>query len=288
MTPLTRHADTDPDAIDERGFGAVDQQPDPSFLVATMEVTAQWPAVRQLRAWEREHLALGPGAAVLDVGCGIGEVARAYAADVGPDGRIVGIDASTAMLDVARARALAESVDVVFRTGDALAIDEPDSSFDACRAERVLQWLPELERPVAEMMRVLRPGGRLCLIDTDWRTFAVDLPDLALAARLTEAIVAYRGDGAPAGARLLNLCRDAGLTDLAHTAATHIWSAWDPDVDPGPPGLFPLRDVLDDVVARGSLDHGDADHFLDLLERAARGDRLYLSVSMTSVFGRKA
>jgi SAM-dependent methyltransferase len=283
---LTRRTEPDPDAIDERGFGAVDEQPDPSFLVATMDVTAQWPAVRRLRAWEREHLALGPGGALLDVGCGIGEVARAYAADVRPDGHVVGIDTSTAMLEVARDRALAAGVDVVFRTGDALAIDEPDASFDACRAERVLQWLPELERPVAEMMRVLRPGGRLCLIDTDWRTFAVDLPDLALAARLTEAIVAYRGDGAPAGARLLNLCRDAGLTDLAHTATSHIWSAWDPDVDPGPAGLFPLRDVLDDVVARHGLDDGDADRFLDLLEGAARADRLYLSVSMTAVCGR--
>jgi hypothetical protein len=50
--------------------------------------------------------------------------------------------------------------------------------------------------------------------------------------------------------------------------------------------LFPLRDVLDDVVARHGLDDGDADRFLDLLEGAARADRLYLSVSMTAVCGR--
>ena len=161
VTRLARRPDSEheTDAIDERGFSAVDAQPDPSYLVHTMEVTAQWPSVLRLRAWERDHLALGPGDELLDVGCGIGEVARSYAALVQPGGRVVGIDASTAMLEVARERAAAEGVDATFRVGDALSLDEPDASFDACRAERVLQWIPDMEGAVAEMLRVLRPVG---------------------------------------------------------------------------------------------------------------------------------
>jgi SAM-dependent methyltransferase len=272
--------------VDARGFAAVDAQPDPSALVAGMDATAQWPAVRQLRAWEQERLALGAGDALLDVGCGIGDVARSSAALVVPGGRVVGIDTSDAMLTVARARAAIESAETTFRVGDALAIDEPDASFDACRSERVLQWLPDMDAAVGEMLRVLRPAGRCCLTDTDWRTFAIDLPDPALCRRVATAMVDFRGAGAAAGGRLLNLCRDHQLLDAQATAATHVWSAWDPDSASGPPGLFPLRNVLPNLVGAGALDADDARRFVQLAEHAGRNDRFYMSVSMTSVFGR--
>jgi SAM-dependent methyltransferase len=274
-------------AVDALGFGAVDTQPDPSYLVATMEVTAQWPSVRRLRAWERTRLALGPGDALLDVGCGLGEVVRAYARDVQPGGRAVGIDASTEMLAVARERAAAEGVNATFRTGDALAIDEPDASYDACRAERVLQWVPEPGAAVREMVRVLRPDGRLCLHDTDWRTFTADVPDRELGARFADAIVTYKGVGADTGARLVDLGRRAGLQDLEHTDAVHVWSVWDPDTEAGPPGLFPVADILGVVTRSGALDAREAMRVRAHLEDAARAGRMTLSVRMTAVCARK-
>ncbi len=286
MGAVERRDEHGTDAIDQRGFEAVDDQPDPSVLVETMEITSQWASVLRLRAWEREHLAVGVGDSLLDVGCGLGDVARAYAELVGPAGRIVGIDASEEMLAIARERAARDGVEVTFRVADALAIDEPDAAFDACRSERVLQWLPDMEAAIREMLRVLRPGGRVCLTDSDWRTFVVDLPDRALSARIADAVVAFRGDGAATGGRLLNVCRDVGLTDLAHSASTHVWDAWDPDRRPGPPGLFPLRDVFSLLVAAGHIDDAEAERFFDQIEAAARADRLFMSVSMTAVYGR--
>jgi SAM-dependent methyltransferase len=96
---------TPPDPETAKGFSAVDAQPDPSFLVAGMEATAEWPAVIQLRDFERAAVVPVPGDRVLDVGCGIADVARRYAALVSPGGRVLGIDASEAMLAVARDRA---------------------------------------------------------------------------------------------------------------------------------------------------------------------------------------
>lgn len=61
--------------------------------------------------------------------------------------------------------------------GDALALDEPDDSFDAARCERVLQWVSDPAAAVAELTRVVRPGGRICLIDTDWSTLRLDAGD---------------------------------------------------------------------------------------------------------------
>ncbi|HEY6532378.1 MAG TPA: methyltransferase domain-containing protein, partial [Acidimicrobiales bacterium] len=76
----------------ETGFVRVDDQPDPEFLLTTMDQTSQWPAIIALRAFEAEHLALGAGDSLLDVGCGRGEVACALASLVGPEGRVVGVD----------------------------------------------------------------------------------------------------------------------------------------------------------------------------------------------------
>jgi ubiquinone/menaquinone biosynthesis C-methylase UbiE len=272
----------------EVGFTRVDAQPDAASMVASMEATARWPAVRQLRRWERERLALRPGDRLLDVGCGIGDVALSLAADVTPGGEVVAIDASEVMLDTARQRAAqAGGPAVRFRTGDAHHHDEPDGSFAGVRCERVLQWLPDPAAAIAEMVRVLSPRGRLSLIDTDWRTFAVDVPATAEAAAVTAAMLRMRGDGALAGGRLLNLCRDAGLVELDCTGAVHIWTEWDPDRAPGPAGLFPLRETLAQLAALGLLDAEVTDRFVDTMVEAGRAGRFCATLSLVAVSGRK-
>src|SRR3989442_81044 len=83
--------------------------------------------------------------------------------------------------------------------------------FARVRCGRVLQWLSDPRTGVTEMVRVLAPGGRLSLIDTDWRTMVTDVPAVDDAAEVKAAMLRIRGDGGLAGGRLLNLCRDAGL-----------------------------------------------------------------------------
>jgi SAM-dependent methyltransferase len=266
-------------------FRTVDTSPDPAMLVAGMDATARWAAVQQLRAWERDRLALKPGERLLDVGCGAGDAAIALAPDVSPGGSVLGIDASDAMLDVARGRAAAAGVDAAFRRGDAMALEEADHSYDAARAERALQWIADVPGAVREMVRIVRPGGRVSLIDTDWRTFIVDLPDVVLVDAVMRAMLTVRGPSMAIGSRLLNLGRDAGLTDLEGMCATHVWTEWDPEAMPAPPGLFPLRPVMGQLVAAGALDEATAEHFLEQVVDAARRDRLYMSLTMVAVAG---
>jgi ubiquinone/menaquinone biosynthesis C-methylase UbiE len=102
---------------------------------------------------------------VLDVGCGTGFLALRFA----ELGHIVtGIDLSPNMLDQARRRAEEANQDVDFRVGNAIALDSPDETYDLVVARHVIWNLAEPERGVAEWLRVLRPGGRLALIEGKW------------------------------------------------------------------------------------------------------------------------
>lgn len=99
------------------------------------------------------------GQAVLDVACGTGVLALAAAAIVGPEGRVAGLDANPEMLTVARGK----SADVEWREGRAEELPYPDASFDAVVSQFGFMFFDDRPRALAEMMRVLKPGGRLAV-----------------------------------------------------------------------------------------------------------------------------
>lgn len=272
-----------PAADVEKGFRQVDAQPDAALLVAGMEATAQWPAVQRLRAWEREHLAMTQGERLLDVGCGMADQAVAYAL---AGASVTAVDPSEGMLDAARERATRADVTIHFGPGDATALAFDSDTFDACRSERVLQWIPDMAAAIDEMRRVVRPGGRICAVDTDWRTLAADLSDLGLTRKLGDAFLAMRGPSAAAGGRLLNLFRDAGLVDVDCTADAHVWTRWDPTVEPNPPGLFPVQVVVPQLAELGLMTAEDSDALVDGLSVTGAADRFFMSLTMVAVCGR--
>jgi SAM-dependent methyltransferase len=269
------------------GYERVDGDPHLSVLVSTMDATARWEATRRLRAWERHHLGLTDGQRLLDVGCGLGEAALVLADDLGHDGEVVGVDASTEMLRLARRRARERSsatkCRVRFSVGDAQALDEPDRSFHVVRSERTLQWLADPRAAVEEMARVLRPGGRLSLIDTDWSTLRIDVGDEHLTARVRGALRTERRRPSNVGARLGDLVRTAGFDHLAGTRATQVWTAWNPDESPAPDGCFSMPSLADDLVAAGQLGPAEAGRFVATIHDAARQDRFSMSLTMFAV-----
>ena len=133
--------------------------------------------------------------------------------DLGPTGEVVGIDATAAMLAVTGERAVGRPCPIRFTVGDATALDQPNASFDAVRSERTLQWLADPAAAADEMARVLRPGGRLALIDTDWSTFDLDVGD-EVAAVVREAVRFERNRPSHVGRRLGELVQAAGFDDV--------------------------------------------------------------------------
>jgi ubiquinone/menaquinone biosynthesis C-methylase UbiE len=105
-----------------------------------------------------------PGEQVLDLACGTGLISFAAAEAVGPSGRVVGTDLSGRMIERARETALERGVsNASFARMDAERLDLPDAGFDVITCALGLMYLPEPEKALREMRRVLRPGGRLAL-----------------------------------------------------------------------------------------------------------------------------
>lgn len=130
------------------------------------------PAVQAQRDSTRELLAARPGDRVLDLGCGPGHLGTELARDLGPGSRVLGLDRAAGMVDAARTRAaeagLAERCG--FALADAGALPLSGGSCDGAVAVQVLEYVPDVGRALAELHRVLRPGGRAVIVDTDWRS----------------------------------------------------------------------------------------------------------------------
>jgi SAM-dependent methyltransferase len=131
-----------------------------------------------------DALALEPGDAALDVGCGVGGEVQSLSAVVGPTGRAVGIDLSDALVEAARART-PPGPGVELLVADAHAMPFDDDEFDAARVERTLQHMTDPASVVAEMARVVRHDGRVVAMEPDWDTLVVSGASL----ELTRAIV---------------------------------------------------------------------------------------------------
>ncbi len=132
---------------------------------------------REERAWDsvfRRHLPPGDRLRVLDLGTGLGYLAG-VAARLGHDA--VGVDIAPRMIDRARERAQQHGVSVDLRVADVDALPFPDGSFDAVTERNVLWTMPDPPLALAEIARVLRPGGHLLLMESRWLERPTDLPE---------------------------------------------------------------------------------------------------------------
>jgi arsenite methyltransferase len=152
---------------------------------------------------------LEPGEVVLDLGSGAGFDALLAARKVGPAGRVIGVDMTDAMLARARANAAAAGLsNVEFRKGDIEALPVDDETIDVVLSNCVLNLVPDKDRAFREVVRVLKPGGRLSVSDMAWEVE----PDPAIRHDL-EAIVGCIG-GALVLDDYLDRLRRAGFSAI--------------------------------------------------------------------------
>jgi len=153
---------------------------------------------------------LRPGEVVVDLGSGAGMDAFLAARQVGPTGRVIGVDMTDAMLEKARDNARKADLDdiVEFRKGNIEALPIDDESVDVIISNCVVNLSPEKDRVYREAYRVLRPGGRLMISD-----IVLERP---LPQRVLESIDAYIGcvGGASQRGEYLDTIRRAGFSEV--------------------------------------------------------------------------
>jgi ubiquinone/menaquinone biosynthesis C-methylase UbiE len=151
-----------------------------------LEAVYLTPDVVEQRCQTLRALNLRPGERVLDIGSGPGLLAKDMAATVGPEGAVVGIDVSDAMLNIARNRCDGFSW-VHLEHGDATSLRFDDESFDVGVSTQVYEYVLDIPNALAELHRVLRPGGRAVIVDTDYDSWVVHTSDAKRFARVRAA-----------------------------------------------------------------------------------------------------
>ena len=186
-------------------------------IVRSLDYWGGLAAMQGLRAHLTAQMELLPGTAFCDVGCGTGAELARLAAVVGPSGRAVGVDPSPTMIDESRDRAAEVGVTVELHAVDGRATGLDAGSFDSVRIERVVQHVGDLPGFLAEARRILRPGGRVVVADTDWGSLMIHPGDPDLVKRVKSV-----SEGGPwaepwAGRKLHAGLKAAGFVDIVST-----------------------------------------------------------------------
>ncbi|MCX7346395.1 MAG: class I SAM-dependent methyltransferase [Alphaproteobacteria bacterium] len=162
-----------------------------------------------------EAAAVSTAARVADIGCGTGTVSRWMAARMGASGRVDAIDIAPEQIEVARAAPVnAGSAAIHYQVGSAYEPGLPENAFDVVFCRLVLCHLKEPQKAVVQMAKLLKPGGRLVLVDMDLRDIFTIPPCAFYQAYVDEVVTPYQAKinvDYSVGLRLPQLIAAAGL-----------------------------------------------------------------------------
>ncbi|MFA6564323.1 MAG: methyltransferase domain-containing protein [Verrucomicrobiia bacterium] len=203
------------------GFRDVDGAQNQDAYFECLTLLDSLPYYREYKTRSYALLELHPGQTVLEAGCGLGDDAFRMAERVMPGGKVVGVDASAAMISKAWSRDLAARLPVGFLVGDIKALPFANHSFARCRVDRVLQHIREPQRAIVELVRILEPGGLLLAYDNDWGTFAI-ASEAIQTTRAIERFWRSSFTNSGIGRDLPDYFRAAGLADVIIRPGTSV------------------------------------------------------------------
>jgi SAM-dependent methyltransferase len=218
-----------------------------------------------------QALVLNPGDRVLDVGSGPGHQAFEMSPVVGDTGYVAGVDAADSAIEIAQRRCAALH-NVRFQRGEAAHLPYDDETFDAVMSSQVFEYLDDVGKALAEMFRVLKPGGRVLIHDTDWGALLWHASDPDRMVRVMKAWDGHLADPhlpQTLGRKLTN----AGFKDVRAEVVVHVETTY----DPSSVSAILMKFVVGYVVSRG-ISQREADAWVgDLRSLGASGDYFFSS-----------
>jgi SAM-dependent methyltransferase len=137
-----------------------------SDAAETLVAAYRTPDMVRQRDATLQRLHLKPGERVIDIGCGPGFLCKNMAAAVGPTGRVIGIDISEDLIDFATNHKGSDPIE--YRVGNATALPVEAAQFDVAVSTQVIEYVADADAALHEIARVIRPGGRAFIVDTDF------------------------------------------------------------------------------------------------------------------------
>ena len=248
-------------------------------LIDIHDLQAALPGIRGLRHWAHDALAAAPGESAVDIGSGTGSEVFTFADAVGPTGEAVGVEPDPNLLASAQRHAERRNSAARFVSGDAYGLPLGAESFDVALCERVFQHLTAPARAAAEIARVLKPGGRVVVMDSDWGTAIVHPGERSVVREVIETLVTNTTNPF-SGRRLPGALTQAGLVvdDIGSHALVQ-------DASAGAGALVARISAM--AVARRAITEEQRQQLLDELEAGARSGDIHLSVTMFAVLAHK-
>ncbi|MCG6888005.1 MAG: methyltransferase domain-containing protein [Gammaproteobacteria bacterium] len=244
-----------------------------SKAAARIDRTYQTPEIVNQRLRTLAALGLRRGESILDAGCGTGLLLEQEALAVGSAGRAEGVDASADMLTYAEVRC--EGLDQVnLQRGNADSLPFDAACFDALSCTQVLLYVERLEQALTEFHRVLKPRGRIAIVETDWGGAIMNSGDH----EMTQAIFQAWSDEVAnpyLPRRLAPLLRDAGFGGIQVEAIPLVNASYTENSYSA--GM--LKGFANTAVRLQALSRTQADAWLVELEALAADDEYFFCVN---------
>jgi SAM-dependent methyltransferase len=260
-------------------FSNVDASDKAAEFIAYLELASS--SFRPVKRIALSLLQLEPNQFALDLGCGCGDDLREMASLVAPGGLAIGVDRSANLIEEAQRRHAMGDLPVKFEQGDAEHLRWPDGFFHACYADRVLQHLSDPDRGLCEVHRVLKPSGRIVVVERNWGMVRLDATDKAT----TNAILHRARTGIVSGSigeQLSETLRNAGFTTVEvypHRIDIERFATAD--------ALLDLQTVLNHAVDERLIERRRAELWTtDLLGRDGAGE-FFASILLLTGVGTK-
>ena len=231
------------------------------------------PEIVKQRLLTLSALALDAGNSVLDAGCGTGLLTALMSAQVGQTGQVTGFDQSPHMLELAAKRCDALG-NVKLYQGDISDLEFNTDSFDAASCIQTLLYIEDVDGALQELYRVLKPGGRVGIIETDWHGLVINSPDYTLTRMMTDAWDAtVPSPNLPP--RLVPLLRGAGFKAISVQAIPVINASYNESGY----GASMIRYMAKNAVKRETINQQQADQWIDEIRSLAKQQSFFFCIN---------
>lgn len=217
-----------------------------------------------------DHFAYVPeGGIVADIGCGVGKDVMNMSHVFGGRFRVVGVDHDNTMIEAAR-RSAEPDRNIRFFVSDVSALPFETDSLNGVRAERLVQHLADPPLVFKEISRVLKPGGKVVIVETDWDSLSFYNGNTAVAGKINTYLTEEKVRNGLAGKEITNYFSEYGFQQIRFDLYPFILTNYKDACD-----YLWIDRIVDEMTAQNILDQTERNAFIDA-QKAADTDGFFV------------